>query len=141
MQTYLEHANITVPDVDAAIAFLKTIDPTMKVRRDEVPESGRRWAHVGNDRAYIALQAATPGHAPEEPKETYVNFGINHLAWVVADHDAVIQRLEAAGYERGIEVEPHPHRKRAYFYDHAGLEWEILEYLSEDPAEFNDYDL
>lgn len=141
MQTYLEHANVTVPDVDAAIAFLLTIDPTMRVRRDETHENGRRWAHVGNDRAYIALQSAHPATAPEQPKEAYVNFGINHLAWVVADHDGVVQRLDAAGYRRGMEAEPHPHRKRAYYYDEAGMEWELLEYLSDDPAEFNDYEL
>ena len=100
MTTYLEHANITVPDVDAAIVFLRTLDPTLRVRRDETPGSGRRWAHVGSDRAYVALQAA--------------------------------------GYRRGIEVDAHPHRKRSYDYDAAGLEWEILQYLSDDPAEFND---
>ena len=139
MQTYLEHANITVPDVDAAIAFLRTLDPTLGVRNDGTGENGRRWVHVGNDRAYIALQAAHPAPAPKDPHETYVNHGINHLGWVVADHDAVVKRLDEAGYRRGMEAEPHPHRKRAYYYDSAGLEWEILEYLSSDPAEFNDY--
>ncbi len=27
MVAYLEHANITVPDIDAAIAFLKVVEP------------------------------------------------------------------------------------------------------------------
>ena len=141
MTPYLEHANITVPDIDAAIAFLQTIDPSIGVRRDAVSQAGKRWAHVGTDRSYIALQAPNGPQRPEQARETYVNFGFNHLAWVVEDCDAVVARLEAGGYRRGIETASHPHRKRVYYYDGAGFEWEILEYLSDDPAEFNDYDL
>ncbi len=49
MKTYLEHANITVPDLDAAIAFLTTIDPEFKVRHRAFSEGKCEWAHVGND--------------------------------------------------------------------------------------------
>ena len=141
MTPYLEHANLTVPDIDAAIAFLRAIDPSLRVRHDGIKEDGRRWAHVGTDRSYIALHTAGGRRAPKQPRETYTNIGFNHLGWVVEDCDAVVGRLEAAGYRRGMEAEAHPHRKRVYYYDAAGFEWEILEYLSEDPAEFNDYDL
>jgi hypothetical protein len=34
-----------------------------------------------------------------------------------------------------MKVEPHPHRARAYFYDASGFEWELVQYLSDDPAE------
>ena len=139
MTIYLEHANITVPDIDAATAFLQAIDPALRVRHAGVSKAGHRWAHVGTDRSYIALQEPHVGVEPEQPKEPYANYGFNHLGWVVPDCDAVVGRLEAAGYRRGIESEPHPHRKRVYYYDAAGFEWEILEYLSDDPAEFNDY--
>ncbi len=33
------------------------------------------------------------------------------------------------------------HRTRIYFLDGTGTEWEFVEYLSEDPAERNDYSL
>ena len=141
MTPYLEHANITVPDVDAAIAFLQTIDPALRVRHDGISQAGKRWVHVGTDRSYIALQEPNGGEPAQSPREPYLNHGFNHLGWVVADCDAVVARLEAAGYPRGMEAEPHPHRKRVYYYDAAGFEWEILEYLSEDPSEFNDYEL
>ena len=39
-----------------------------------------------------------------------------------------------------MQAEAHRHRKRAYDHDRAGLEWEIIEYLSDDPAEFNAYE-
>ena len=35
----------------------------------------------------------------------------------------------------------HPHRKRVYFHDAEGNDWEFVEYLSRDPAERNDYAL
>ena len=56
------------------------------------------------------------------------------------DLDAVVKRLEHAGYRRGLPVAPHRHRKRTYFHDAAGLEWELVEYTSDDPAERHAYD-
>jgi hypothetical protein len=35
----------------------------------------------------------------------------------------------------------HPYRKRVYFYDPEGNDWEFIQYLSQDPAERNDYKL
>ena len=139
MATYLEHANITVPDIDAAITFLKVIDPRFEVRRDEICAAGYRWAHIGSGTTYIALQAPHLGSDPQSSLQTYKNFGINHLAWVVDDFDAVVQRLEESGYSKGIPVEPEKYRKRAYYYDFEGFEWEIVEYLSGLPDERNSY--
>ena len=142
MPAYLEHANITVPDMDAAIAFLTTAFPEFRVRHDAVNAiSGIRWVHVGTDASYIALQ--TPHHpdTAKDLRDPYNDIGINHLGFVVEDFDGVTARLAAASYKPGMEVDPHPHRKRAYWYDHAGFEWEIIEYLSEKPEERNDYSL
>ncbi len=72
------------------------------------------WAHVGTDDCYIALQEPHVGSHPSNPSTPYKNFGVNHLAWVTNDFDAAIGRIEAAGYRRGIAVDPHPHRRRAY---------------------------
>jgi hypothetical protein len=35
----------------------------------------------------------------------------------------------------------HPWRKRMYFIDADGNDWEFVEYLSADPARRNDYSL
>ena len=51
--------------------------------------------------------------------------------------DGLIERLRGAGYSDGIPVDPHPHRKRAYFHDGGGNEYEFVEYTSDDPAERN----
>lgn len=138
MTAYLEHANITVPDIDAAIAFLKVVEPAFKVRHDGMAQDGYRWVHIGTDSSYIALQEPHSGPAPANARPAYQNYGVNHLAWVVDDIAAVVRRLEARGYRKGM-VEDHSHRKRAYYFDTAGFEWEFLQYLSEDPAQRNSY--
>lgn len=144
MSTYLEHANLTVPDIDQAIAFLCTIEPLFYVRRDALERLAdgqtRRWVHVGNERVYIALQQAEPGSQPQMPRRSYENYGVNHLAWVVNDFEAVLARLEQQGYRRGLLVPPEAYRKRAYYYDTAGFEWEIVQYLSEKDELRNAYE-
>lgn len=140
MVAYLEHANVTVPDIDAAIAFLKIVEPQFKIRHDAIAEGGFRWVHIGTDDSYIALEEPHSGGEAQKTRQSYHDRGVNHLAWVVEDFDAVVQRLEAQGYRKGIPVDAHPHRKRAYYFDSADLEWEIVEYLSDNPAERNQYD-
>ena len=138
MTTYLEHANITVSDIDATIEFLKVIEPDFIVRHDETPPGGYRWVHIGTNFSYIALQEP---HLDSEPGSlpSYVNFGVNHLAWVVNDLDAATARLDDKGYRKGILAPVESHRKRAYYHDATGFEWELIEYLSDLPSERNLY--
>ena len=46
-----------------------------------------------------------------------------------------------AGYREGFVPEPHPYRKRVYLLDNDGIEYEFVQYYSDDFAERNDYDL
>jgi catechol 2,3-dioxygenase-like lactoylglutathione lyase family enzyme len=138
--TYLEHANITVPDVDEAVKFLQLIDPTFVVRHQGKMDDGVAWLHVGNDEFYIAVQGERPDSGPARVDGTYYSPGINHLGWVVDDVLTLTARLEAAGYTLHSLMEDHPFRKRRYVFDHAGFEWEFVEYLSDDAAERNQYE-
>jgi len=139
MATYLEHANITVPDIDAAIRFLMQVDPSFVVRHDAISDRDYRWAHVGNDSFYIALEEPHQSDGTLQEKRPYQDYGVNHIGWVVDDFDAAFARLEAGGYRKGQLPDPHPWRKRAYFFDEAGFEWEILGYLSDKSDERNSY--
>ena len=49
--------------------------------------------------------------------------------------------MAEAGYKDSTVPNGHPHRKRVYFHDAEGNDWEFVQYLSEDPAERNDYAL
>jgi catechol 2,3-dioxygenase-like lactoylglutathione lyase family enzyme len=67
--------------------------------------------------------------------------GVNHLAYEVDDVEALRNRMKSAGYRDSTPPNAHPHRKRMYFYDPEGNDWEFVQYLSQDPAERNDYKL
>ena len=139
MTTRLEHANIFVRDIEASLEFLRCAFPDFVVRREGTHE-GRRWMHVGNDDTYIALNQASA-----EPAERWVPYagkpGVNHLGYEVDDAKALRERMRAAGYRDSTVPNDHPFRKRVYFYDPDGNDWEFVEYLSDDPAKRNDYEL
>ena len=67
--------------------------------------------------------------------------GVNHLAYVVDDVEALRGRLAAAGYKDSAPPNAHPFRTRQYFYDSEGNDWEFVQYRSTDPVERNDYKL
>jgi catechol 2,3-dioxygenase-like lactoylglutathione lyase family enzyme len=140
MTVRLEHANLTVRDIDATIRFLRTAFPEFRIRFDSRDPDGTRWVHFGTDHTYIALTQArgdsdtrwTPyGGAP----------GVNHLAYEVDNVEALRERLESAGYRESTVPNRHPFRKRVYFYDPDGNDWEFVQYLSDDPAQRHDYTL
>jgi len=136
---YLEHSNISVSDLDKAIRFFSAAFPDFRIRgrgRSETPGNERDWIHFGDDTTYIALEEATKersGHL------TYRNPGINHIGFVVEDMDTVVERLEAAGFSENMRDYSHPSRRRSYFYDADGNEYEFVEYMTENPEERNQY--
>ena len=82
MMTRIEHINITVPDIDSAIRFIKIVAPDFKVRKDNNPSDSYRWAHIGNDHYYFALQEAHLDSTPQKQLRTYINYGVNHVALI-----------------------------------------------------------
>jgi hypothetical protein len=133
--TRIEHANLTVPDIDEAIKFISIVAPDFKVRRDEKPENWNRWVHIGNDEFYFALQESQIGASPEYPRKAYENFGVNHIALVVTNLGDIESNLVKAGYKRSIETPKEQFRKRLYFFDNFHFEWELIEYMSDIPTE------
>ena len=140
MLVRLEHANLCVRNIEGMIRFLQTAFPEFRVRGEGISGDGTRWVHVGTDQTYIALgQSRT---APARDWEPYQGMpGVNHLAYEVDDVDALRNRMTAAGYMDSTPPNSHPYRKRLYFYDPEGNDWEFVQYLSQDPAERNDYKL
>jgi catechol 2,3-dioxygenase-like lactoylglutathione lyase family enzyme len=140
MSTRLEHANIVVRDIDAIVQFLSTAFPDFAIRRDGRREDGTRWVHIGTELTYLALSTADA--VPSEPWEPYSGKpGVNHLGFEVDDADALRERMRAAGYWDSTVPNAHPHRKRVYFIDPEGNDWEFVEYYSDDPRKRNDYEL
>jgi catechol 2,3-dioxygenase-like lactoylglutathione lyase family enzyme len=135
----MEHANLHVRHFDEAVRFLSTAFPEFKVRREST-QNGLRWMHIGTDETYIALnetrQERDSGWAPYSGKP-----GVNHLGYEVEDVDALCERLAAAGFEEKTIPNNHPHRKRVYFNDAEGNDWEFVQYFTNNMSLRNDYDL
>ena len=66
---------------------------------------------------------------------------INHIGFEVNDVDALCERLTAAGFKNSTYPNKHPHRRRVYFNDADGNDWEFVQYFSDDMSLRNDYDL
>lgn len=137
MNCRMEHANISVHDMDAAVKFLTTALPHFRIRgRDK---SGRNeWLHLGTDDIYISVNAAPNGELGK--RRAYYDLGVNHVGFVVDDVAAVVARLEAAGYRQDTGPEVSEWRHRYYFGDPDGLQWEFIQYFSDDPEKKNHYE-
>ena len=140
MALRLDHANLSVRDPEAMLRFLAAAFPDFRVRGRGGDCAGHAWLHVGNDEVYLALLPAT--REPREPFAPYTGRpGLNHLGFEVDDVEALRARLRAAGYEESTVPNAHPHRRRVYFRDAEGNDWEFVQYLSREPALRNDYAL
>ena len=134
---YLEHANITVANLDRAIHFFKTAFPHFEIRGGG--EESRKWVHLGDDNTYIAINQAT--EESEADEKNYDKIGINHIGFVVEDVDQISIRLSAEGYQRDYPKQVEKYRIREYFLDAEGNEYEFVQYLSDKLEERNYYDV
>ena len=135
----LDHANLTVVDIDRAVAFLTTALPGWRVRgqgRMDWFGTPIRWLHVGNDDSYLALQDGGQGEAMDWRSR---RIGVKHLGITVPDLDAVVQRLAAAGWAMDHPGGTHPHRRSAYYVADELVQIEFMQYLSAQPEQRNDY--
>lgn len=133
---YLEHANITVNNIDKAVQFFSTAFPHFK-KRGGGESNGRDWIHFGDTTTYVALNTSDEDKHIEKQ---YESTGINHLGFVVEDVAAIANRLENAGYKRSFPKQEEQFRIRDYFYDGDGNEYEFVQYLSDEVSERNFYD-
>lgn len=135
MTARLEHANISIRNIDEAIRFITTAFPEFAIRgRGEV--DGQPWVHIGTESSYLALNEYN-GEAP-----TASGFGggpLNHLGFVIDDAAGLAERMQAAGYREGFVAPPHRYRIRKYFLDGDGIEWEFVQYLTDDLSLQNEY--
>src|SRR2546426_12120302 len=104
----LEHANLFVRDIDATIRFLQAAFPEFRIRFDGMDPRGFRWVHIGTDDTYIALTQSTA--EPERQWTPYVGVpGVNHLAYVVDNVEALRERMRSAGYRDSTVPNQHPY--------------------------------
>lgn len=135
----LEHLNVTVRDIDATTRFLLLAMPTWQVRGGgEMDWYGKtiRWQHVGDANVYLALQGGGEG---EHPSWQSHQRGLKHVGLVVPSVAAVVQRLAEAGHPLDHWGGATPARRSAYVMAPDGLQFEFVEYHTDDPALRNAY--
>ncbi len=133
----LEHLNLVVSDIDPSLAFYRAAFPHWRVRdRAQGTWSGkpRTWLHFGDDYQYLAF--GDNGEGANRDLAGH-QVGLAHFAFVTSNLDALVARLEVAGFLPDKEGAVEPHRRNVYYIDPAGFEVEFVEYLSDLPAERN----
>lgn len=136
-KVYLEHANISVKNVENTVHFFKTAFPHFKIRGGG--NQTRKWLHIGDSVTYIALSEAEPEAKIHE--NDYNETGINHIGFVVDDVAIIADRLLSEGFKRDYPKQIEKFRIRDYFTDGEGNEYEFVEYLSLNSEEMNSYDV
>lgn len=124
-QVRLEHVNVTVTDAERTAAMLCDIFG-WHVRWKGDSMKGGASMHIGTEDQYVAVYALPEVEASNESSYTHAG-GLNHIAFVVDDLDAIEARVRAAGFEPGSFADYEPGR-RFYFWDHDNIEYEVLSY-------------
>jgi catechol 2,3-dioxygenase-like lactoylglutathione lyase family enzyme len=120
-QGTIEHANLTVSDVDRSSQLFQALLGWRERWRGEAMNGGET-IHVGDERSYLALYTDRQPHA---------RFGkgapLNHVGVVVDDLGAAEQVVLDAGLETFNHADYEPGR-RFYFFDWDGIEFEVVSY-------------
>ena len=124
----LEHINITVSDPKATADMLMDIFG-WHIRWEGPSMDSGYTIHVGTEGNYIALYAAGTPKRGETASYKMIN-GLNHIALIVDDLDAVEKRVLAAGFKTQNHGDYEPGR-RFYFRDSDFIEYEVVSYPSD----------
>jgi catechol 2,3-dioxygenase-like lactoylglutathione lyase family enzyme len=133
----LEHINLVVTDIPESLAFYQAAFPHWEIRsKGESLWSGvkRNWVHFGNEQQYLAFNDNGVG---ENRDLAGHQVGLAHFCYVTNNLDAVIIRLQQAGFEVAKSGARNDFRKNVYFIDPSGYEVEFVQYLSDIPTERN----
>ncbi|QDK31296.1 VOC family protein [Sphingomonas sp. IC081] len=125
-QGRLEHANITVSDIDRSSALLQDLLGWHERWRGPAINGGET-IHVGGDFSYIAVYTDRKTQAKDGTRRFGKGAPLNHVGLVVDDLDEAERRVIAAGLVPFNHAYYEPGR-RFYFFDWDGIEFELVSY-------------
>ncbi len=137
---HLEHLNLVVKDIPKTLNFYQAAFPHWSIRGGgEGAWYGkkRNWVHFGDDYQYLAFNDDGEGNNRDL---TGHQTGLAHFAFVTSDINAVISRLEKAGFKVDKDGAEDEFRKNVYYIDPNGYEVEFVQYLSDIPSLRNRYE-
>lgn len=136
----LEHLNLVVRDIPETLRFFQAAFPHWRVRGGEASTwhgIERNWVHFGDDYNYLTFNDQGQG---ENRDLTSNNMGLSHFAFVTSNLASLVARLKAAGFEPDKIGAENDYRKNVYYIDPNGYEVEFVEYLTDIPAQRNQYE-
>ncbi len=120
----LEHLNMTVSDPKSTAAWMARVFG-WKTRWEGPGMTTGYTMHVGDDDAYVALFAYPEAQSAGSSSYHTVG-GLNHVAVVVDDLDAVEAKVTAEGFAPKNHADYEP-GQRFYFEDGDGIEFEVVQ--------------
>lgn len=122
----LEHTNFTVSDAAATASWMEQIFG-WHIRWQGAAKNGGHSIHIGTDEWYLAV-FSPKDRAVKANEDSYATIGgLNHLAVVVSDLDAVEKKVNTHGFKTHSQADYEPGR-RFYFDDADGIEFEVVQY-------------
>lgn len=134
---HLEHLNLVVSDIPAALTFYRAAFAHWHVRDSGTNQwygKSRQWLHFGDDYQYLAFNDNGVG---DNRGLAGHQIGLAHFAFVTDNLEALIERLADAGFSPAKDGADEPFRRNIYYIDPAGFEVEFVQYLSDIPAQRN----
>ena len=120
-QGTMEHANLTVSDIERSSEFFQQLLGWRERWRGPARDGGET-IHVGDERSYLAL------YTDRQPlPRFYKGQPLNHVGVVVDNLDAAEWLVLEAGLETFNHADYEPGR-RFYFFDWDGIEFEVVSY-------------
>ncbi len=135
----LEHLNLVVKDIQRALNFYQVAFPHWTIRGQGTGEwygKPRTWLHFGDDYQYLTLNDNGEGQNRDLSGH---QVGLAHFGIITQDLDAMVTRLQQAGFDYHSQSGDEPFRKSYYFMDPDGNEVEFVQYFSDNPTERNYY--
>ena len=117
----LEHANITVSDIERSSRLLQDLLGWEERWRGPALNGGET-IHVGEEFSYIAVYTDRKAH-----DRFAKGVPLNHVGLLVDDLDAAEEVVVSAGLEPFNHADYAPGR-RFYFFDWDGIEFEVVSY-------------
>ncbi|MDA3137601.1 VOC family protein [Vibrio metschnikovii] len=133
----IEHINLVIKDLEQSLRFYRAAFPHWKIRAKGGGVwygKARTWVHFGDENHYLALNEFGEGRNRDR---TGHSVGLAHFAFETQNLDAMIARLEQAGFEIADNGANETFRRNVYFIDPDGFEVEFVQYLSDLPNERN----
>jgi len=124
-----DHAGIKVADMDRSLQFYCGL-LGFEIQED-LDIFGRRFVFVGNESTSMEIEQGNPGDTQMDPR---FQTGQNHLAFLVDDVRALVERLKSQGVPVVLEpLSTRPDRVVSFIEDPDGIFIQLIELMDPKP--------